>query len=121
MLEREEMETIRAIINDRMDKAENRIFDEMEKISTKVDSLSDGMYKTSERVSKLESSVALCEASRVEQGKRIGTIERNQAIMESEYAAIQKTRAKAAEWVKWVVSGIIALVIGVLGFLVGSK
>lgn len=119
-LDSNDIESIKGIFSDRMDRLEARFVDEMEKIVVKVDQLSDNFYKTSERVTRLESTIIACDSSRAEQGKRIGDLEKEVAVIKEVKKEAREIGRSSTDWIKWVAGSIIAIALAAAGYFVNK-
>jgi predicted nucleic acid-binding Zn-ribbon protein len=104
-IESTEITQIRDILNERVGRMEKTFFDEMEKISAKVDKLADNQYSISDRVSRVEMELSSCSKSKVTQGERIGDLEEKVAANEIAH----KERERFASLMQWLIPGVAAL------------
>jgi len=104
-IESTEITQIRDILNERVGRMEKTFFDEMEKISAKVDKLADNQYSISDRVSRIETELSSCSESKVTQGKRIGDLEEKMTANE----IMHREREKFTRLMQWLIPGVAAL------------
>ena len=107
----EDIEQIRSIINDRMEKTEAQIeglkkevVDDIKELSHKFDNLAKDQTALAERIVKIETGSVVLEESRKEQGRRIGECEQKLAVLSGEGSGREKSSAVA----RWVVPVVIS-------------
>lgn len=123
-LDAHDLELIKRILDERatrtedaVNRMEDRLFSEVEKIAGKVDLLGSNQQSMAERVSRIEQEATTFRESRFSQGARIGDVEKEIATMQSELKihfaagiAVREARGHNREWVKWLIATLITVV-----------
>lgn len=107
-IEASDIDKIQSLINDRFDRMESKLSDDINKLAIKVDNLSDKYHDTSDRVTKLETVIAVCDQSRAEQGKRIGELEKKVAIISASHNTEKEVKQNTGQWTRWVIPILIS-------------
>lgn len=115
MIEAADIEQIRQIIVEGNEKTERQIdgikreiVDDIKELSRKFDEMGKTQGIFAERITKIEVSQCILEESRKEQGKRLGDCEQKLAVMKGSQTGIEKEKANAKDWAKWVVPLVIS-------------
>lgn len=107
-IEATDIDKIKDLIDDRFDRMEVKLSDDINKLAVKVDNLSDKYHDTSDRVTKLETVISVCDNSRSEQGKRIGELEKIVAVMNGSHKTEKEVKQNTGQWARFVVPLIIS-------------
>jgi chromosome segregation ATPase len=102
------LESIRKTVVDRADRTESQIealkvelVADIRELSSKIDDVTKSHFALADRVTRLESCVAVVDESRKEQGRRIGTVENAVAVLQAHDQGKKEESKRVAEWVKW--------------------
>ena len=111
------LDQIRAMLDTKIDKLETDIKGSIGELKSKVDDINSRHSESNERLTAVESVARSCEMARIDQGRRLGEIERDlssfQVAIKTEAAVRDKMATGAGTWARWIpslIAGIIAIV-----------
>lgn len=111
------LDQIRAMLDAKIDKLETDIKGSIGELKSKVDDISNRHSESNERLTAVEAVTRSCETARVDQGRRLGEIERElssfRVAVETEKTVRAGLAKSTGEWTRWV-PGVL---IGIAGFL----
>ena len=116
---------IQQIVYDRFDKTDaaivalrDELAEDIKQLSVKVDEVNKSHFALSDRVTRLESGMAVVDEGRKNQGERLGKLENNMAVMIATNDGRQEVKKNTSEWVKWIpgfIFGLAALLLALFG------
>lgn len=115
------LEQIRSIFDSRIEKMEQDLKQSIGVVASRLEDLNVRHSESAERLTAVETKVATCEQARIDQGRRLGELERTMMRMETRIETREETREKAGQnagnWARWVPSVIFGL-LGAAGVIV---
>lgn len=109
------LDQIRALFDSKINKLEIDLKQSINEVRERLEDLNVKHSESSERLTAVETKVDMCENARIDQGRRVGELERLVMRIETRIETREETKKqegdKTAGWVRWAPT----LVFGALG------
>jgi DNA repair exonuclease SbcCD ATPase subunit len=108
------LDQIRALLDTKIDKLETDLKTSIGEVKTKIDDLNIRHSESNERLTAVEAKVETCNATRIDQGRRLGEIERDlqsfRVAVETEKQVRGSMGQSAGNWVRFLPAAITGLI-----------